>query len=122
MVDRAFEIMNAGAGTPIVGPTGNITRAENLTSQQFAQRYVASLANLLPTYDAVDTNNDGVFEKLSTTNPAGNTRVNVLMNDLNAGTKNAWLNSVSKTHVVYSTEVNTRDRLIQRSGRRPLVS
>ncbi len=84
--------------------------------EAFAQLYVGSLANLLPTYDAVDTNNDGVFEKLSTTNPAGNSRVNVLMNDLNAGTKNAWLNSVGKTNVVYSTEGTTRDRLVARTG------
>ncbi|MEQ1827789.1 MAG: hypothetical protein ABL921_17650, partial [Pirellula sp.] len=87
--------------------------------EAFSQLYVGSLANLLPTYDSIDTNNDGVFEKLSATNPTGNTRVNALLTDLNFVTaqgKNAWLNSVGETNIVYSTEVNTRDRLIPRTG------
>jgi len=120
MVDRAFDLMNAGTGTAIVGPTGNILKSENLTPQQFTQRYIASLRHLLPTYDAVDTNNDGVFEKFSTTNPAGNSRVNDLLTDLNAGSKNAWLDLVlGKTNVVYSTEVTTPDQLISRIGPSP---
>ena len=119
MVDRAYDIMNAGGGTPIVGPTGSITKSENLSPAQFAQRYVASLANLLPTYAAIDTNSDGTFEVLSSSNPAGNTRVNTLLNDLNAGTKNAWLDKAGKTSVVYSTEAATRDRLVARTGPSP---
>ncbi len=120
MVDRAYDLMNAGTGTVIVGPTGNILKSENLTPQQFTSRYVASLRHLLPTYEAIDTNNDGVFEKLSTTNPAGNTRVNDLLTDLNAGPKNAWLDLVlNKTNVVYSTEITTNDQLISRTGPSP---
>ncbi len=30
--------------------------------------------------------------------------------DLNAGPKNAWLNSVGTTNVIYSTEVDTNDQ------------
>jgi hypothetical protein len=139
--DRVFKITFTGArggidqpqatiniaglttGSPVsVEATDRIGGANSL--EAFSQLYVGSLANLLPTYDSVDTNNDGVFEKLSTSNPAGNTRVNALLTDLNFVnpsalppiTKNAWLNLVGKTNVVYSTEVNTRDRLIPRTG------
>ncbi len=114
IVDRAYAALTSG--TTINGPTGNILTSENLSPPAFTQRYFASLRHMLPTYDAVDTNNDGVFEKLSTTNPAGNTRVNDLLVDLNAGTKNAWLDLIGKTNVFYSTESTTKDQLVARTG------
>ncbi len=140
--DRVFKITFTGArgglnqpqatiniaalttGSPIKVEATDRVGGEN-SLEAFTQLYVGSLANLLPTYDSIDTNNDGIFEKLSTTNPAGNTRVNALLLDLNGVNpaaappiaKNSWADKVlGKTHVVYSTEVETRDRLIPRTG------
>ncbi len=114
MVDRAYSLLQSG--TTIVGPNGNITPSEGLNPQQFAQRYIASLQNLLPTYDVIDTNDDGNFEPLSSSNPPGNNLVNALLVDLNGGTSNAWLSSPAKTHVVYATGSETSDQLIARTG------
>ncbi len=112
-IDRSYDLMVAG--TPISGPSGLINNPA-MPKDQFAREYMASLRHLLPTYNSIDTNQDGLFEKISTSNPSGNTIVNDLLTDLNGGNKNAWLDLIGKTHVVYAADVETRDRLVRRVG------
>jgi len=61
VIDRAYDLMVAG--TPINGPDGVINNP-SIPKDQFVKQYVASLRNLLPTYNAIDTNSDGFFEKI----------------------------------------------------------
>ncbi len=112
-MDRAFAIVQAG-GT-INGPGGPIDNTPPISKEEFSRKYLGAARHLIPTYDVIDTNSDGVFEPINTSNPLGNTVVNDLMTDLNQN-GNAWLNNVGKAHIVYSTEVKTVDRLVKRTG------
>ncbi len=116
MVERAYDLMRAGTPINLVGVPGGTINNPSISLDAFVQQYVGAMRHLLPTYQAVDTNADGQFETIGPSNPAGNTLFNDLLIDLNAGPKNAWLNSVGTTNIVYSTEVDTNDQIIKRTG------
>ena len=116
IVKRAYDIMRSGTPIQTVGVAGSTINNVNIALPAFAQQYVGSLRNLLPTYDAIDTDADGTFEKLSSTNPVGNTLVNNLLTDLNGGAINAWVNATGKTTVLYATELSTADQIVAQVG------
>ncbi|MCC6511795.1 MAG: hypothetical protein IT423_22025, partial [Pirellulaceae bacterium] len=126
IVKRSYDLLRSGTAINLVGVPGSTISDPNTSPITFTQQYVGSLRQLLPTYAAVDENNDGAFEQLSNSVPAGNTFINNLLTDLNTAPasptgpdSNAWLNRVGRTHIVYSTEVDTNDRLIRRVGPSP---
>ncbi len=118
IVERAYDLMRSGTAINLVGVPSAVINNPNISLTDFVQQYVGSLTQLLPTYKAIDTDDDGQFEPLSATTVPGNTLINRLLVDLNgtANDPNAWLTRVGETHVIYSTEVETRDQIIKRTG------
>ena len=118
LVDHAYDRMVSG--TRIDGPlNGDQPGPDDINDpgidkETFVRSYVASLNALLPTYPVIDTDGDGEFEV-----PSGS-HVNHLMNDLNAGADpNAFVERTELTIMHYSTEVETRDLLIEQTGPHP---
>jgi len=145
VVDHAYSRLLDGQ--TIQGPgADDITLAdlpadEDLWKEAFVARYVASLPDLLPTFDFLDTNGDGVYESLNDTAHA-----NTLLLDLNDGLDkdftleelnasaghavdlgggdvrepNAFIaNLTGELTVVYSDEIGTNDRALEMLGADP---
>ncbi len=63
VVDEAYDRMLAGA--TINGPDYSISNLPPISKAEFVRKYVGSLRDLIPTYNAIDTNADGIFENLN---------------------------------------------------------
>ena len=92
----------------------------NIDKKVFAQQYVGALRHLLPTYPALDTNNDSALDVITDANSpethGGVPLYNDLLLDLNATVSNAYLDDVTETTVLYSTTIGTNGTLIERTG------
>src|ERR1043166_3537610 len=116
IVNQAWNLMLGGKN--IQGPDGDVIKASDFTfsdiaadQRSFIDRYVGTLQDLVPDYNFLDTDNDGIFE------PAPPAFQNNLLFDLNgAANKDAFVDRTTQTTVVYSSEADTETRVKLKSG------
>ncbi|MCA9125996.1 MAG: DNRLRE domain-containing protein, partial [Planctomycetales bacterium] len=112
-VNLAYEQLQDG--TPILGPDAGSTSDDitdpNINKLDFIRKYVGAAKHLTPTYAAMDFNGDGELEEIPNTRP----EFNDLLNDLNAA-GNSYLDAIGNTTIIYATEAETPDQIIQRAG------
>ncbi len=120
VTDRAYDLMRNNGGTvvPIVGPDYVINNP-SISKQDFVRQYIAGLQHLVPTYEAIDTNSDRVFEKIALGTPSGNTLVNRLLTDINApvGGRQEYVAQPSgqdECHLQHGRR--NQDRIVVRTG------
>lgn len=117
VVDKAYDLLLSGHD--ILGPAGTTIQAATWvnnpsTREAFIGQYVGALQDLLPTYDFLDTNDDGVYEPLT----GGNANGLVLDLNGNALDRDAFIDRTGSgfTTVIYSDEITTPTKAIQRFG------
>ncbi|MEM8912146.1 MAG: hypothetical protein AAGC97_10295, partial [Planctomycetota bacterium] len=118
LVNKAYqELQNGGT---IFGPDPN-SSADDITNpaiskEAFAQQYIGAMRDLLPEFPVIDVDKDTTLDRITSADETGTGLFNDLLLDLNAGTANSFLNAATTTTVVYSTELDTRDELVERTG------
>ncbi|MEQ1826133.1 MAG: hypothetical protein ABL921_09305, partial [Pirellula sp.] len=124
-ITLANKTSQVGDGTLVIGGLkGVFSRSASTTPGGTWSVAAPGLPNVLVKDVIYESTNDtiyaGTFGRGAWSLSAGllgsNSLVNSLMTDLNGGIKNAWINNVGRTNVVYSTEEETLDRLIVRNG------
>lgn len=115
VVDNAYDLLLSGHD--ILGPAGTTIQATTWvdnasTREAFIGQYVGALHDLLPTYPFLDTNDDGIYEPLIGGNANG------LLLDLNGNVldPDAFIDLTGSTTVIYSDEITTPTKAIQRFG------
>ncbi|MEZ6133641.1 MAG: Ig-like domain-containing protein [Pirellulaceae bacterium] len=126
LIDNAYDRLQDTANYPngIQGPDSTTT-TDDITNpaidrKLFAQLYVSSTRNLLPSYPVIDLDNNGSLDVVTATNTPETNAIGVgqynnLLPDLNAA-GNIYLDQATQVSIVYSTEADTKDRIVSRVG------
>jgi Ca2+-binding RTX toxin-like protein/6-phosphogluconolactonase (cycloisomerase 2 family)/PKD repeat protein len=115
LVNKAWSLVQEG--TTIQGPDYGISTTTAIDPKTFVAQYIASGLDLLPTYDFIDTDLDGVFEPLT------GDYTNNLLPDLNYGLAsseadpNAFIDKLEGTlTVVYGSASDTVTGVLEHTG------
>lgn len=135
VLDIAYKLITED-GLTIQNPDGTTISAGNLVGAieterriDFLLRYIRTLNDLLATFPFLDSDGDGVLESLTGSGPLENGTLltpdhtlpsaNALLLDLNFSGPAAFASIPAKTRIVYSDELETRDRAVRYDGPQP---